>query len=72
MPALAQSPLLHQKMQTSASEEPLCPKNVRTVQPLSPDCGRLLWTVPKNSQMDSGEAHASAVIDSVIGILLFK
>jgi len=40
---------LHQKVRTSASEEPPppCPKNVRTGQTPSPsDCGRLLWTAP--------------------------
>jgi len=61
MSALAQPPLtvrthhkfrkirsfLHQKVRTSASEDPLppCPQNVHT-RHNSPGCGRLLWTAP--------------------------
>jgi len=39
--------VLHQKVRTSASEEPPCPHNVRTGKPpLLPDSGRLFWIVP--------------------------
>jgi len=46
---LKSSKLLHQKVRTSASGEPPCPKNVRTEQtplPLTAEYGRILWTTP--------------------------
>jgi len=40
--------LLHQKVRTSASEEPPLVRKMSALNklPLPPDCGRLLWTAP--------------------------